>query len=270
MAQVDNPLRGALKTNVEASVGEFYLSLSGYISPYASIVLTSDGIVLRTTVADAYGNFSISQVLIKRGFSHFCLDAVDFKRLGESVTCFNIAPAENSITMKDIFLPPTLGLSRTQINAGGDVIAYGYTMPGAMVTLDINGNKLTATADQSGYYEFHLKNIKAGSYMLFASANYRSKESLQPSNKLHLKSLSLWEQFLAFLKDIWKRFLSFLASLALGPLWLVIPVIILIIILLYKLWPEKFALIYNNQVLEFFFELFRIPKKLHHFWWAGY
>lgn len=269
-AQIDNPIRGALRANVSASVGEFYLNLSGYISPFASIVLSSDGIFIRATVADQYGNFSISQVLIRRGFSHFCLDAVDFRRIGESLTCFNIPPAQDSVTMKDLFLPPTLGLSRTQIAAGGEAIAFGYTMPGAIVTLDINGKKLVTTADSSGYYEFRLKNLKAGTYILFASANYKSKDSLQPSKKLQLKALNWWEQFLAFLKELWHKFLVFLTSLALGPLWLVIPIIILIIILLLKIWPEKFTFIYRNRLTEFFFDFFGKGRKLHHAWWMGY
>src|ERR1035437_3160478 len=111
-AQILSIPSGSLGTTVQASVGEFYLNLSGFVSPFASIVLSSDGVLMRTTIADEKGNFSIPQVLIKMGFSHFCLDAIDFKRIGESYTCFTIPPATDSVTMNNIFLPPTLGLSR--------------------------------------------------------------------------------------------------------------------------------------------------------------
>lgn len=263
-------MHGSLKTSVIATLGDFYLSLSGYISPFASIVLTSDGIFIRATVADQYGNFSISQILIKRGFSHFCLDAIDFRRIGESFTCFSIPPAQGSVIIKDIFLPPTLGLSRTEIAEGSEAVAFGYTMPGAIVTLNIDGKKLTTTADKTGYYEFHLKGLKAGTYTLFATANYKSKDSLSPSKKLQLKSLSWWEQFIAFLKEIWKKILQFFISSPLGLLWLVIPVIIPIIILVFKIWPGAFAFIYKNRAVEFFFDLFGRGKKLHHAWFMGY
>src|ERR1035437_8566963 len=149
---------------VQASVGQFYLSLWGYASPFASISLTFDGVFMRATVADEKGNFIISQVLIKAGFTNFCLDAIDFKRIGESYTCFSIPPATASVTMKDIILPPTLGLSRTKVNEGGSATAFGYTMPKAKVTLHVNGELLTTYADNSGYYEFALKNLKAGNY----------------------------------------------------------------------------------------------------------
>ena len=175
---------------IEASVGQFYLNVSGYISPFASLVLTSNGNFYQSTTADSQGNFSFSQVLISVGFSSFCIDAIDFKRIGESYTCFTVPPATASVTMKDIFLPPTLKLSRTQVNEGGSATAFGYTMPGAKVTLHINNQTLTTYADPSGYYEFTLNYLKAGDYSLYTTANYQQKESLAPSRKLKLESLS--------------------------------------------------------------------------------
>jgi hypothetical protein len=241
---------------VEATVGEFYLNLSGYIAPNASIVLIIDGVTARATVADANGDFSISGILIKKDFSHFCLDAIDFKRLGESYTCFDIPPAQGSVTMKDIFLPPTIGLSRNEIAAGSSVKAYGYSMPGALVTLYVSGKLLTTYADQTGYYEFTVKDLTPGKYSVYARAELNQKHSLEPTKKLQLNALSWWEQFIAFLKDLWNKLLKFLTNLSLGPLWLLIPIIILIIILLVKLWPGKLP--------------FGKRHALHHKWWMGY
>ncbi len=257
---------------VQAQVGQYYLNISGYISPYASIVLTVDGIFIRATVADSKGNFSISQVLIKQGFSSFCLEAVDFRRLGDSYTCFNVPPARGDVNMRDIFLPPTLGLSRNEIAAGGETLAFGYTMPGAEVTLYLsNGEKLTTTADSTGYYEFHVKGLKAGKYNLYAQANYNQKESLKPSRTVQLKALSLWEQIIAFLQGLINKILQFFTSLALGPLWIGLPALILIIILILKLWPEKFTFIYQSHLVIFATRAFRRSKKpLHHSWWMGY
>jgi hypothetical protein len=257
-AQLKSP-SGSMKTNVKATVGEFYLNLAGYIAPNASIVLTIDGVFARATTADSSGNFYISDVLIKKGFSHFCLDAIDFKRIGESYTCFDIPPAQASVTMKDIFLPPTIGLSRSEIAEGATVKAFGYSMPGALVTLYLsNGKKLTTYADPTGYYEFSVKDLKAGNYSVYARAELNHKQSVEPTKKLSLKSLSWWEQFIAFLKDLWKTLLKFLTDLALGPLWLLIPIIILIIILLVKLWPGGLP------------SPFRKKHALHHKWWMGY
>lgn len=265
------PPKGNFKVPVKASVGEFYLNVSGWISPFATVVMTTpDGTFIRSTVADEFGNFYFPQILINRGFSGFCLTAIDFKRLGESYTCFSFPPAKDDITMRDIFLPPTLGLSRSEVPAGSSVKAFGYTMPFAIVTLDINGVKLTTTADKNGYYEFDLTNLKAGIYKLFATAQYKGKTSLSPSKYVQLKALSLWEQFLAFIRDLWKKIVRLFTSIGLGPLWLGLPILILIIILILKLWPERFTFIYENRIAQFFTKLFRKEKRLHHWWWAGY
>ena len=267
------PMASAVfKIPVQGQVGKLFLSLSGYISPYASVVLTIDGLFVRATVADAGGNFSISGVLIKEGFTSFCLEAVDFKRLGDSYTCFNVPPAKDNVIMNDIFLPPTLGLSKNVIAEGGETLAYGYTMPGAEVTLYLsNGQKLTTTADSTGYYIFHIKNLKAGNYSLYAKAFYNHKESLAPTKKLQLRALSLWEQIIAFIQSIINNIIKFFTSFALGPLWLGLPILILIIILILKIWPEKFTFIYQSRLIIFFARGFRKPKKpLHHAWWLGY
>lgn len=266
------PAQASFQVPVQAQVGKFYLNLSGYISPFASVVLTIDGIFARATVADAGGNFSISGVLIKEGFSHFCLEAVDFKRLGDSYTCFNIPPAKGEVTMKEIFLPPTLGLSKNVIAEGGETLAFGYTMPGAEVTLYLsNGQKLTTFADETGYYVFHIKNLKAGKYDLYARAIYNHKESLAPTKTVQLTALSWWEQLIAFIQSILKNIQKFFSSWSLGPLWIGLPIIILIIILILKIWPEKFTYLYQSRIIIFFTRGIRKPKKpLHHAWWMGY
>ena len=251
--------QGSLGTGVGASVGEFYLSLWGYVSPFASIVLTSDNVFIRATVADEKGNFIIAQVLIKAGFKSFCLDAIDFKRIGESYTCFSIPPATASVTMKDIFLPPTLGLSRTKINEGGSATAFGYTMPKAKVTLHINGELLTTYADSAGYYEFALDNLKAGNYSLYSTAQYKQKDSLSPTKKLQLESLSKPKQVANLVGNWWDALLRFLRNLSFGPLWLIIPILILIIILIRKLWGRQFVLPFKRK-----------NHLLHHSWWMGF
>ena len=279
LAQIRPPFGGGLGSKVSAKVGDFYLNLSGYVSPFSSIILTSDGVFIRATTADQYGNFSISEVLIKSGFSKFCLKAVDFKHLGESETCFSVPPAKGSITMRDIFLPPTLALSKNKIGEGESTIAYGYTMPGALVTLYLSdGRKLTTTADSTGYYKFTLDNLKAGKYTLYSRANYKGIDSLSPSKKLEVYVLSWWEQFIEYLRNLLNKLISLFTSWSLGILWLVIPIIILIIILILKLWPRqtwlwpgRFTWITRIPVLPFVFDfLTRKKNPLHHKWMVGY
>ena len=249
---VSAQFKGSLNTSVSGRVGEFFLDVSGYISPYASVILTSDGVVLRATVADSKGNFYISQVLINSGFSHFCLEAVDYKQIGSSETCMTIPPATGSVEIKNIFLPPTIAVQKKEIAEGSPAIVYGYTMPGAEVKLFLsNKQTITTTADETGFYRFEINNLKAGKYSLYARAYYKDKESLTPAKKIELKSLSWWEQIIAFIKDLLSKIWLYLTSLSLGPLWLAIPIIILIIILIFKLLPRGIV---------------RPKEHIHHYW----
>lgn len=250
---------------VGARVGEFTLSVAGYVSPFASIVMTSQEVFIKSTTSDEKGDFSISKIAIKRGFSQFCLQAIDFKRVGESITCITTPPATESITKKDLFLPPTLGLSRTTIEAGGKVFAFGYTMPGAFVTIHVGpGKTVTGYADRAGFYQFEVNNLSAGTYQLYATAQYKFRDSLKPSKTVELKALSWWERIIAFIRDLIGRFVRLLTSLSLGPLWFGLPILILIIILILKVWPERFSFVYESKLIHLLTPYKRHHKHLHH------
>lgn len=255
--------------NVSVSIGEFYLNLSGYASPFSSIILTSEGIFYRAAVADEHGNFSISQILIQKGFSSFCLLHVDFKRLGDSTACFQFSPATADITMNNIFLPPTIGVQRGSIIEGSDAVVFGYTMPLARVTVHLSdGRTFVITADSTGFYQVIIAKLKAGSYELYATAVYNSVASEVPTDRVIIKSLSKSEQAVTTLTGLTDKLKKFLEDLPLGPLWLAIPILILIIILLKKLWPRLFSS--PIEKFLFFFKRKKKEKPLHHLWFVGY
>lgn len=243
-------------TKVEAKVGDFYLNLSGLSSPFASVVLSSSGDFLASTVANSQGFFSINNVLVKKGFSGFCLLAVDFKKIGDSYTCISIPPANENVTKNNIFLPPTLGLSKSQVGMGEDVSAFGYTMPGAEVFLDFGrGIRKTVFADTTGYYVFRIGNLPSGRYELFATSKYKELTSLSPTKKVELRSLSLWEQIISFMTTYWFIWLALL--------------IIGLILIFRRFWPGRFTSIYHRLPII----LPRAPEEkphLHHFWLFGY
>lgn len=245
-------------TQVKARVGEFYLTISGFISPFASIAMSIDDIVVAATASDQEANFSISNILIKRGFSRFCLLAVDFKQLGESTTCVDVPPANGNVTLKDLFLPPTLGMQRLEVSPGEPARAFGYTMPGATVTLHLSDGRIfMTTANQEGYYEFELKDLLGGDYTVYATASYDGKESLAPTKVLSFHVLSFWQWLLLILKK-W--------------LWLILLLLLVGIgYLLYRLFPGKLSFITRLPFIHSFpRKWFRREKKLHHAWMFGY
>lgn len=257
--------------SIGAQIGQYTVNLSGFIAPYASVVMTIDTTVVRSTVADANGYFFLSQIVVKGGFDHYCLTAVDVRRLGESKACFQVPPVTRDYTRSGIFLPPTLGLYKKQINAGQTAQAWGYSMPGAKVTLHLSdGRILTVTADQTGYYEFDPRFDNPGDYELFADASYNGQNSENPVDKLKLQALSLSSQVGNGLQNVGKNIWELLSG-PIGFLLLAIPIIILIIILLRKLLQGRHPVLGGpkkpTQKVPF---IFFKKKKLHHAWWVGY
>lgn len=243
-------------TTVKASVGKYYLSISGFVSPFASIVMTSNSIFLGSTVADPNGNFSIKNIFVNEGFTDFCLEAIDIKRIGDSLTCFKIAPMFSSREIRDIFLPPTLGLSGREIRPNSSILASGYSMPGALVNVNIaKGIILHLTADKSGFYKTQIKNLAVGKYFLFATANYKKRDSEKPSKKLELNSISVVE--------IIKRNLPLILIVL-----LILVVIILLIILFRKRLKRKIIELLEKR--EVFGEGGKVRVPLHHSWFIGY
>jgi hypothetical protein len=241
------PLRGGASTQTKAYVRGIFLSISGFISPFASLSITSDGDVLRSATADANGRFDIGQIPVWLDFSHFCIDAIDSKRLGESYSCFSFVPTKKDIVMKDILLPPTIGAASTDVTEGSDVYIFGYTMPNATVTIHFNNESFVITADSTGYYRYLLKAIKKGSYTLVADATYNGLVSAMSIKPVIVKVITFVQQTIKIVSSNW---LPILIS--------TVVVVLLITFIIYK---------WHNQLLY----LFGLKSnKLHHAWMVGY
>src|SRR5260221_13545232 len=141
-------------TNITVTVSGNTLNVTGYIAPFASIALTVNNTVIVSTVADATGNFTFTNVAVPKATSIVCFDAVDFKKLGESLACIQVTPVNGVITRTGVYLPPTLGVQRVDVFVGDNADALGYGMPNSSVTVHINNlTGCVVTADTTGYYQ---------------------------------------------------------------------------------------------------------------------
>jgi hypothetical protein len=244
---------------VTATVGQFHISITGYQSPYASIILkTQNGTFLASTTADAKGYFSITDILINSSTLQYCFQAVDFKRIGESDSCITVSGTINKdLAYTDIFLPPTIGLSKKQINAGQDGIIFGYTMPGATVYLDIEGKVIIVTADETGYYTYTYKKVPEGVFRISASAEFTGKKSLAPTNDVILEAVSVPHQITEtgekIVKKIGEKVPFELVSFLLVGIFFLVAIGILLYKLRFKMWV-------------IFIDFLRRRKKMHHDW----
>ncbi len=254
---------GSEKVSVGAQVGDFTINVSGLVSPNASIVLTDgNDNFLRSTVADATGNFMFSQVSMRTGFTQFCLEAVDFRRIGDTEACLQFAPVTQSRDFTNIFLPPTIGLFKKQINAGEEALIYGFSMPGAAV--DINGQeqqKFSVTADTTGYYEYRYKGVPAGKYLLSSTAIYQGMNSLPPQREVELEALSLATQLTTAAEETSTKTAELLLTSIWGFILLLLLLLVVITILLLLLKPGVRAAIIDR---------FKSKKHLHHDWYLQF
>jgi hypothetical protein len=241
---------------VTATVGQFFLDVNGYQSPNASVVIeTTSNIFLKSTTADGQGYFSMTEILITDTFPGFCFTAIDFRRIGESESCIEIEEVitENQ-TYSDIFLPPTIGLSRRLISAGEDAQIFGYTMPHAQVDIDLDGETVTLQADETGYYEYIFEDVPAGIYRFSSRAKLDDVDSLEPKNVAILEALTLQEQIrqdlTGFIEDVEQKFP--------GALLLVGLLLIFLALLITLLWKTK------PKFLYVFFDRFKKRYPMHH------
>lgn len=259
-------------TNIKVTIAGNVLTLSGYIAPYASIVLTIDTTVVTSTTADSLGNFSFSNVSVPKATTQVCLNAVDYKKLGTSKACITVIPIDGVITKTGVFLPPTLGVQRTDVQVGDKALAFGYGMPGAIITVHLNNSAgCTVTAEQTGYYTCSLTISKAGSNELFADAVLNSKPSEKQLDKILINGIAITKP-----------------TVSLGPtaaplpglnlfqipwwVWLLLVLIgiILVIILLRKYRPQALPqvgipTVKMNHAFDWLFK----SRKLHHWWMKG-
>lgn len=182
---------------LEASVGRFYFSASGIVSPFASVVMTSQDYFLSSTVANEKGEFVLPPALVNDGFDEFCLEAIDIRRIGTSYTCFEVDPPTRDFEKDRIFLPPTVGLSGRKIEPNSPITASGYSMPGALVDVNVSSDiKIEARADGDGYYNTELEGgtpgaIPSGTYELYATATFGSNKSEVPTRTFRIEVLGL-------------------------------------------------------------------------------
>lgn len=243
--------------HITAKVSGTDLTVSGYIAPYASLALSVNGNIYRGGVADANGYFFLENIIIPQAAVWYCIDAVDVKRLGESYSCFALEPNHQKIIVKDLFLPPTIGVNHKEVHEGSDLLIYGYSRPQAQITLQGKDNeKISVDTNSSGYYEYTITNIKPGSYELFAAATYNAKVSAPPEKGVIFIALSHFQAFIKYMKSLLESVGRFLADPA---VWVILMALFVGVGLLVRFYGRRIAV------------LLRLPRtRLHHAWFIGY
>lgn len=216
-----SPIPKSSGIKVKAQVGSFQLHVAGIATPLGVVsLLAKDKTFLISTIADEQGRFDMTPVLINEGFDGFCMSLNDQVPDRKSQICQQISPAVSNVEIRNLFLPPTLGLSSPRVNRGFSVKAVGYTMPQAQVTLTMDqGRTMYAVADSNGYYMFDIGGLGFGEYKVSVTARYQDMESLKPETSKTINVLAL----------------------ALGYTWTywIILILLILLIILFLLWRRR-------------------------------
>lgn len=250
---------------IEARVGEYTLSVDGFASQNASINIKTDNILMGSTTAHSDGRFSFTKLPIKKGFSAFCFETVDIARIGRSTACMNVPPANGDIALKDIYLPPTIGLEKSSITEGSSGLTYGYTMPNASIDIKMNnGARFSVRSNETGRYSNTVGNLPVGTYELASRGTYQGNVSLEPVSGVTLKVLTSSAAFVNQAVGL-RRTLQNLFP------WILLGILLsglLALFLIKKYKPEWLTFITKSRLYKGFMR--KLSRDLHHAWFVGY
>lgn len=119
------------------------LIVKGLAYPTSNVTLLKDGAVAAITQADPGAEFNIQLSGINSGTYAFGVYSVDSQGLKSPTFVFTQTFTVGvTITVENIFLGPSIGLSHSLIKQGDTITAFGYTAPDSDVSVFFNSHQL--------------------------------------------------------------------------------------------------------------------------------
>lgn len=154
-----SPTRGSVPS-INAPQGttpselETKVVIHGMAFPGASVNVLLDGQQVSTVQADANANFLFTLDNASPGTATFSFSSVDKAGVQSFLSSATFDVIQGAITtVSNIFLPPTISESATQVSPGDLLTLSGQTVPGAQVVTqlsDVASTTLNAPADSTG------------------------------------------------------------------------------------------------------------------------
>ncbi len=155
--------------------------IQGLAYPNSAITILKDGVIIDTITADKNANFKDEIGDINAGISTFGLWAEDSAGNRSLTFSFTINVSAGMITtISNIFLPPTIDLTATQLHQGEILGILGQTAPNVNVVIHINTGEpiiKTIKSDFVGayFYNFDTSPLEVGEH-------FTKTKSANPSN----------------------------------------------------------------------------------------
>jgi hypothetical protein len=119
--------------------GNGKIVLSGLAYPGRTVTILRDGVVVANTIADPGAQFNVTLGNLGAATYAISLYATDENNRRSPPLSFSQTLSDGiTITVNNLFLGPTIGLSHTEIKKGDTLSIFGYTAPSSDVTLTIH------------------------------------------------------------------------------------------------------------------------------------
>lgn len=245
-------------SRVSATVGENFLTLTGWTSPKALVSLTNSlGSLSTQTLADSTGFFLFKFIFLPNKIGELSLIAQDTNGLVSAPLFLPEPPPNQDVFIENVLLAPTLGLAKSEILPGETAGASGKTVPHSKVlvyqyldpkttfwrkikefliksVMAKTAPILEVEADDGGNFEFNLPSTEPADLKIFVASIFQkpqlpSEENYSPKSfTLSFKTLSFWELMANFLLSILLKIYLLAKKIAEDPtriIWLEIPIL---------------------------------------------
>lgn len=135
------------------------VTFSGKAFPGASVfIVDKDANFERTISQDLVssddGSFKTTFLGILQSQHSFGIMIKDKEGNTTQSKFFNVDTISDSLTAKNIIVPPTVGMNNSSVRRGNNAVISGYTVPESSVMLEIDGKiKKEAKSDKDGLYK---------------------------------------------------------------------------------------------------------------------
>ncbi len=184
----------------KGGVSPTIVTFSGSAFPAGEIFIVNkdirfEKILSRDVAIGKEGDFHTSFIGVLQGQNSFGLRVKDKDGRITQSKFFNIDTISNSLTKKEILVPPTLGFAKSAVTRGESVAVLGYASPGHKVRAEVDGKiKVEVDAGDDGSYRIIIPTgeLEFGAHSIYAkTVNPATKQEsdLSPLNSFTVSRL---------------------------------------------------------------------------------
>ena len=162
LASINTPITSSVSLSVVIPAHTGNLDLSGRASPGAVVSFMQKGAVIGTTVADASAAFDKLFTGLDPNTQTFDIYASDNTGLITNTSTFTATViSDSTVTLSGFLLPPTVTSQQLTIKRPAFQSLNGTTIPGATVTVFLDGSALPAStqSDAAGSWKITVSKI---------------------------------------------------------------------------------------------------------------